>query len=292
MEGEPPSGGPEAQPVEGEDGKSFRRRALPTIFQGVKGTAALIAAIVTIAAAIGWVVSKYGDWQQDRPGAETDRLEKLKAGVTFTTFKDTLGGQEPEVQRPVGESPDASAYANQGVNRYVFIRDYDFVQAVVDSNNTVIGFSIVARTDKIDPSFEWAGQKITLGKSDIALDAPFESPVGVGGFCGANRFQYFEEHGGSNAVGVKEFSVGVTNLGFGDPGPAICPASRQLYDCGVDNSYVNVVFSPAGVDCFIHSAEGQRIRALPINTYVESAPAVPIFSDMLSPIEEEVRVSQ
>ena len=47
-----------------------------------------------------------------------------------------------------------------------------------------------------------------------------------------------------NAVGAKEFCVGVTSVGFGDRGPAICPASRQLYDCGVDNSCVNTVFSP------------------------------------------------
>jgi hypothetical protein len=271
------------------DGESSSTSRLRGVFTGVTGTAALIGAIITIIGATGWAVSKFVEATEDEAATESNRLEDLQAGITFDRFTEVLE-QEPDVQQPVGEAPDSAFLVEQGANRYVFRREFDYVQAIVDRNNTVIAFSVIARSPDIDPTYEW-DVPVTLGKSHLDdLGGSLGGPSRFGGFCGANRAQYFEARGGFGAANHKEFAVGVTQLGFGadESFRALCEARTTLYPCGGDESYVNTLLTGSDIDCFVATPEGQRLRSLPINTYIESAPTVELSSEMLVPVEHEV----
>lgn len=272
------------------DGRRPQNR-LRGLLSGVKGLVAVAGGLVTVAAAVTLVVTKIEDVSDKGPPSEAERLGQLQAGITFARFRRILA-DEPDVQRPVGEAPDSEFLADRQAKRYVFVRRQVYIQAVV-ADDSVLGFSIVARTGKIHPKFEWGAGAVTVtvGRSRVTLGERYDPPNRLGGFCGANRAQYFEAHGGSNADNAQEFAVGVSTVGFdGDRiGGAICGAAKPLSDCKVSTAYTNVIFGPEGVGCFLRSVKSKAVRLLPINTYVETAPSISLFSELLAPLEPEVQ---
>ena len=241
---------------------------------------------MTIAAAVTLVVTTIRNVDEKGPPSEVGRLEQLQGGMAFARFQTTLGAK-PDIQRPAGEAPDAKFLVGKGATRYIFVRPDVYVQAVV-ADGTVVGFSIVARTPRLRPKFNWRTSPIavTLGRSKFS---PYD-PDHLGGFCGANRAQYFEVFGGSNADNAQAFAVGASSLGLGGDRAfdTICAASNRLFDCDADMAYANVMFQSDAAECFLQARESGRLRKLVINTYVETAPNMPMFSELLVPLEPEV----
>lgn len=272
-------------PNERDAPDASRRRRLHPLLSGSKALVAIAGGLVTLAAATTLVVTTVRALGDKAP-SEAERLEQLQGGMTFERFHRTLGA-EPDVQRPVGKAPDAKFLAGKRATRYVFARRDVYVQAVV-VDGTVIGFAIVARTRKLEPSFKWptAPIAVSLGRSSFAR----YQPERLGGFCGASRAQYFETFGGSNADNAQEFAVGVSTIGFADDRVfnAICEAGERLSDCDAAEFYVNVMFQPDSASCFLGTPESKPLRDFAINTYVETAPSTPLFSELLAPLEPEV----
>ena len=263
-----------------------RRSRLRHLVSGSKAIVAIAGGLVTIAAAVTLVLTTIRDVREKDPPTDAERLEQLQGGMTFGRFRATIGA-EPDVQQPAGDAPDARFLKGKGAKRYVFVRPDAFVQAVV-ADNTVVGFLIVVRTRKLQPKFTWrtARSPVTLGRSTFV---DYE-PDRLGGFCGANRAQYFEAFGGGNDNNAQEFAVGVSSIGLnGDRVfDSVCAVSEPLADCDAAAAYVNVILQPASARCFLSADESGPLRRLPINAYVETAPTTPLFSELLAPLEPEV----
>jgi hypothetical protein len=261
------------------------RERVASLSGGIKAAAALVAAVATLGGATSWVLTRAGEQQQRGPSAESERLQQLRAGVTFARFERLLG-QQPDVRASIGGT-DAAALRRLHASRFVFVRKYDYVQAVVGSEGTVLGFSIVARTQSLHPHFRWFGKPIVLGETRLsAIQAER-----IGGFCGASRAQYFVAGGGTNSANAQEVAIGVVSMGS-DSAPldkGLCSHVEKLFACHVDNdAYLNALLTFRGNECFLGSAAGKQADDMVMNTYAESAPTIPMSSDLLAPAEPEV----
>lgn len=260
------------------------RKRLATVSGGIKGAAALIAAIVTLGGTVSWVLTRASEHQQHGPSAESDRLQRLRAGLTFARFQSILG-QQPDVHASIS-GRDGAALRQRGATRFIFVRKYDYIQAVVGSDSTVLGFSIVARTQKLHPRFRWFAQPVVLNQTRLSA-IPAER---IGGFCGASRAQYFVAGGGTNSENAQEVAIGVVSMGADarQLDKAVCSNYQAFWDCHVDNgAYLNTLLL-RGNDCFFASAAGKAAALMVMNTYAESAPTIPMSSDLLAPAEPEV----
>lgn len=258
----------------------------PKLFTGFRRVIAIVSGIVTLATAGTLLLSAIGKFSEQDPPTESQLFAKLRAGMTYSRFRATLG-KEPDARGEVAQAPDGAFLKRKKPRRFVFIRPDAYLQAVV-TGGTVAAFSITTRSKRMHPSYKWptARGSITLGRSRFQQ----ESPDRVGGFCGANRAQYFEAYGGSNADNAQEFALGASSIGLrgGSAFTSICAADGQLAACDANESYANVIFHDNAADCFLRTKPASRLRSITVNTYVETAPGVRLFSESLVPLEPEV----
>jgi hypothetical protein len=256
---------------------------------GVKGLAALVTAMVTLVGAVGWIAHTFYSWRSGQTEAEPERpsrteekrLSRLEAGVTFTAFRRILGG-EPRFVNRLDRQFDNRPVPGRPLVRYVFVRRYDYVQAVVDRSSKVVGFSVISRSNDLHPRFARHTKPIVLGRTRIS----FRSEK-AGGFCGASRVQYFAEFGGSNVDNAQEFAIGVTSAGVNDRqlSAEVCSAGEVLRRCTESGLAPNTVVTGGFDECIDRSSKARILRSLRVNTYAETAPTIAMFSALLVPVE-------
>jgi hypothetical protein len=205
--------------------------------------------------------------------AEEARLGNLVAGVTLSSFRSTLGDDKPEYR------PRAPGH----LTREIYVSRYAYVQAWVDAGQSVVAFSVTARTKDFHPAFAYESQKIVLGQSSIA-DAfgplSSEGQMALGGTCPAKTAYYYEAlkgyWSGSQTVAVGIASVGEvtdkrtwSSLCTGQGG-RIGEAAQRLADCSIED------FDPKNYEnfsCFADSPAGKRFRQdTIINTFAITKP--------------------
>ena len=198
--------------------------------------------------------------KQQAMEAEADRLGKLEAGNTLSSFRNTLDGDEPE------KSFDAPG----NLEREIYVREYDYVQAWVDDKKNVAAFSVTVRTNDFHPKFPFGPNEIVLGKSSIAdafgnrLNEP---PMALGGMCGKTPY-YYEAFGGAGAVNYQTMAFGIAYVGAAtnediwhslctEEGGDLGEAGQRLADCKIFDFDPN---DSESVPCFADSPAGKRFR--------------------------------
>jgi hypothetical protein len=262
-------------------------RASARLLSGAKGVVAIAGGLVTVAAAVTLIVSTARDVGGEKPPSEAERLAQLQGGMAFARFRKLVGAEPSISKRMDKDAPDSKRLRRMNARRYVFVLRSVLVQAVV-ADGTVVGFAIVSRDGKVRPRFAFPTRRepAVLGRSTFAQ---YEVDR-LGGFCGANRAQYFEAFGGSNADNAQQFAIGVSTVGSDDDRvfDAVCAAAGRLTECGAEKAWANVILAPDAARCFLISDESAQLRQLQINTYVETAPQAPLFSELMAPLEPEI----
>jgi hypothetical protein len=247
--------------------------------------AALIAAIALIlgtgAAAIRWLrdVGKGQEVQSPR-AKEATVLGRLAAGVSSERFERGLTAKA-DVSRPL----------SGGFVEHLYVRPYEYVQAVADQGGTVVSFLVLATDPKFHPRFGFLAPELTLnGPTSIrrGIDA-WGGPNQSAGYCGAHKAGYFERAGGYGFTNSRYLVLGVSDIGTYDPksgteridtGP-ICNSESLLGKCS-EPSDAPIPLADDFVACFTKSADGQKLRAqLRPNLVAVTAPGADFVPQMV-----------
>ena len=241
----------------------------------------LLSVAAAVVAVIGGLVAlgrfgygEWSDWQDEQPDAEYERLEQLRAGIPLSQFQDILDEEDADVRR-----------FPEGLIRHLYVRDYDYVLAVTDADQTVVSFSVMVREEDFHPTFS---DRIVLGETTVA--SAWDTPGALAGVCG-RPVQYFERSRDPSIAEPRVQALGVSGNGYVTESDLdlVCNADSALEAC---KSYLTgdaELAEGAAVDCFLNSAEGRTLReGLRPNVYAESAPHKPLLYEHLTLSDDEI----
>ncbi|HVB59013.1 MAG TPA: ETEC_3214 domain-containing protein [Candidatus Acidoferrales bacterium] len=167
----------------------------------------LLSSLITISSGVALLVKFYRStlgYKQVLLG----NLSRLAAGVSISYFQAILG-------------PHVFEKTADGRREHVFVNEYFYVQAITNSEGTVIVFSVTTRTRHFNPSltmgpYSLTGEiiRIRLGRTKFADIDAFAKPSKL--FCslGARRFQYYEERYFGNPGNYQVFLFAINDAGY------------------------------------------------------------------------------
>lgn len=162
-----------------------------------------------------------------QPHHDENILSGLRAGVLKDEFRRKLG-VDPTANGRVGvkfERPSGAVVTRSEV----YFLDTAIVEAFVASDEQVLGYSVVARDERMPQHIRAGAYEISFGTTKIG-DAAFTGIDYVAGGCGAHMSSYFEVGMAPNAVGAQAVAVGVTDAGYLGERPEVtaCQISEAL----------------------------------------------------------------
>jgi hypothetical protein len=115
-------------------------------------------------------------------------------------------------------------------------KPYELVQIVIDKDDQVLAFTVTTRRRDFNPTIEWAGTPIVLGKTRIAEVFPEPARMVVdriAGYADMSSFGYLESSGSLHAANFQECAIGATSAGYFDGSNSLFighPVTRLLND--------------------------------------------------------------
>jgi hypothetical protein len=166
----------------------------------------LLSALITITGGISVLYKLYRS-SLGHKGALRRELRRLSAGVNINYFREILGS-------PV------SVNAHEDKREYIFVNKYFYVQAIADSGENVLAFSVTTRSNRFNPDlklgpYSLSGEAlyIRLGKTKFAELDSFAKPTSIASSMGARRFHYYEEYYFGNPGDYQTYVFGVNDSG-------------------------------------------------------------------------------
>lgn len=217
--------------------------------------AGVVGAVLTLLAAFGKLQAAYGRTARGRRRATEQRLERLAAGARLSIFVTELG--ESAQTQTIGEYTE-----------HVWPLWGCYVQAITDTTDTVVMYSVTSRAATFRPRLRTA-PGIGFPSLDVRLgdlrfsDIPFE-PERIYAEIGARRFWYWETYYFGNPGGYRWFAFALNDAGtfWGDDVPSVGSIAPFEYYGGGDEEF----HPPATVTSF-------RASARP-NAFAVTAPAI------------------
>jgi hypothetical protein len=203
------------------------------------GTALAYAPVAVAVLALVAVLLRWYRRTLGRRGDRYERLSRLGTNANLTFFTSVLG-DPPAIRRTVTstvhvlvEGSDDFVEREKDFEECIYIdRDF-YVQALADSDETVVAFSVTTRSKRFHPKLRSPGYtvlergwlarrlrlherlmpifKVKLGKTHFAeLDQPQQAAASLG----ARTFHYYEVHSLGNPGHYQEYVFAINDAGF------------------------------------------------------------------------------
>jgi len=242
---------------------------------------------------------------------------------TISFYNDTVGEKNVAYQNILGLAAEAQIdYFNyslgqpvfknvkDGMNEYIYVNKYFYVQALCDSNDKVVLYSVTTRDKDFNPTFTRENgsydsktkkviendQKITLGKTTFAeASRIYGDSSGISLYVGARRYGYSESHYLGNPGNYQDFIFSLNDAGVNNgqypPVKHINVGSFAIEAEEPKNQidkFVSPFYDPQGVSNALSTSEMIDFRSkAAINTFTITSPNLEISLSKL-PIGVEI----
>lgn len=191
-----------------------------------KKSKALVVALLAILS--GWSVIKaqlvdplWSAYSHRQPAHDERLISDLRAGISFAEFEKRVG----EASIAVIDNEITFRRLDKPVHGRdeLFLLDTVYLEAFVDDNQTVLGYTVTTRTGDTPITIDVAGREYRLNSMTAAqAEIPVDRVVAL---CGAHVYSYYEVSGTSNAQLNQTTAVGLTSTGYVGEGffPTGCP---------------------------------------------------------------------
>lgn len=256
-----------------------------------KKAKAVLIAIVAILA--GWSTIKatvvepaWTAFTQREPAFDQSIITNLKAGETLGAFQADLQTKSVAVLRP---SVDFSNSRGSFVARdELYILKTVYIEVFIDNTQTVVGYTITARTGDTPFTLQAGRWTFGLGTQMVSQVSQLSMET-VAGVCGAHISAYYEVSTTSNAENDQTVAVGYTSAGAlpSEVAPPPCDdtAIESLPNAGSPQRKMTtglyVITEHSASDAFLMATSAYRSKT-PINTVAITAPDVNMAPEMIS----------
>lgn len=161
-----------------------------------------------------------------QPGRDVQRLSALRVDVLREEF-DREAGVPPVAQ--LGDSVGSGPNSQVQLKQFLYVLDTAFVQAFVNSSNSVVAFAVTVRSESPLGEVKAGIYVLDIGRIRIA-EVPFSVREWVGYVDGAHHAAYFEVSKSIGADRFQQVAVGWSSTGgsVGDPHGGIWPDARVI----------------------------------------------------------------
>jgi hypothetical protein len=140
-------------------------------------------------------------------GVQRRKLSRLAAGVNIGYFKEILGSAAFLNTKSSRTESSTDIDVEDGPREYIFVNKYFYVQAIADSRDRVLAFSVTSRNKRFNPTLMLGPYstdnlriRVRLGKTGFVELSSLARPASISSSLGARRFSYYEEYYFGNPV--------------------------------------------------------------------------------------------